>query len=440
MTQVRINGVAQQSVAEAQPDRLTPERLRTIVESAHLNFLIGAGTSSPYFAALGNIEDALTELSDVDAPEPSKALVRASIQAYFFEKVLAPNANIVKRDASAESVLRSYACFVRTLNRILLRRRSTLLSKQVNIFTTNVDMLFEVAMEEIGVDFSDGFSGKIRPKFDLGDFGTLRYRMGSRYEHRFEVPVFNLVKIHGSAAWSQYERENRKADIYFDHALTLVTEVGEQLQAAKPHLLAVLTDPQSEGQGSTIRPIGDLVAEADGCLEDAYWIGTKDETLAAVETFTAQYRSLGIVNPDKRKFATTVLNETYYELIRRLANELEKENSVLFVHGFSFRDEHLRDLVLRAARTNPTLQVIVFCYSREGLQSYEQFLPDAEVKNGNIEFVVPAKPGDGEEERKICLDILESDYFAPIVRDKIPDPDQRIELDIRAPMMETPDD
>lgn len=440
MTQVRINGVAQQSVAEAQPDRLTPERLRTIVESAHLNFLIGAGTSSPYFAALGNIEDALTELSDVDAPEPSKALVRASIQAYFFEKVLAPNANIVKRDASAESVLRSYACFVRTLNRILLRRRSTLLSKQVNIFTTNVDMLFEVAMEEIGVDFSDGFSGKIRPKFDLGDFGTLRYRMGSRYEHRFEVPVFNLVKIHGSAAWSQYERENRKADIYFDHALTLVTEVGEQLQAAKPHLLAVLTDPQSEGQGSTIRPIDDLVAEADGCLEDAYWIGTKDETLAAVETFTAQYRSLGIVNPDKRKFATTVLNETYYELIRRLANELEKENSVLFVHGFSFRDEHLRDLVLRAARTNPTLQVIVFCYSREGLQSYEQFLPDAEVKNGNIEFVVPAKPGDGEEERKISLDILESDYFAPIVRDKIPDPDQRIELDIRAPMMETPDD
>jgi hypothetical protein len=440
VTQVRINGVAQQSVAEAQPDRLTPERLRTIVESAHLNFLIGAGTSSPYFAALGNIEDALTELSDVDAPEPSKALVRASIQAYFFEKVLAPNANIVKRDASAESVLRSYACFVRTLNRILLRRRSTLLSKQVNIFTTNVDMLFEVAMEEIGVDFSDGFSGKIRPKFDLGDFGTLRYRMSSRYEHRFEVPVFNLVKIHGSAAWSQYERENRKADIYFDHALTLVTEVGEQLQAAKPHLLAVLTDPQSEGQGATIRPIGDLVAEADGCLEDAYWIGTKDETLAAVETFTAQYRSLGIVNPDKRKFATTVLNETYYELIRRLANELEKENSVLFVHGFSFRDEHLRDLVLRAARTNPTLQVIVFCYSREGLQSYEQFLPDAEVKNGNIEFVVPAKPGDGEEERKISLDILESDYFAPIVRDKIPDPDQRIELDIRAPMMETPDD
>lgn len=442
MTQVRINGVAQQPISEAQPSRLTPERLRTVVESAHLNFLIGAGTSSPYFAALGNIEDALEEVADVDAPEHAKALVRASIQAYFFENVLAPNAKIIERDESAEDVLRSYATFVRTLNRILLRRRSTLLSKQANIFTTNVDMLFEVAMEEIGIDFSDGFSGKIRPKFDLGDFSTLHFRVGSRYEHRFEVPVFNLVKIHGSAAWRQHERENRKADIYFDHGLTLVGEVGYLLHAAKPHLLSVLVDPQPEGEGPTIRPIDELVTEADKYLQDLDLLGTGDGALtpAAVEAFSAGYGKLGIVNPDKRKFATTVLNETYYELIRRLANELEKENSVLFVHGFSFRDEHLRDLVLRAARTNPTLQVIVFCYSRGGLQGYEQLLPDAAVKNGNIELVVPAEPGEGEEERKISLDVLESDYFAPIVRDKIADPDQRIELDIRASMTETSGD
>lgn len=408
--------------------------MRTIVESAHLNFLIGAGTSSPYFAALGNIEDALTQVADSQAPEAAKALVRASIQAYFFEQVLAPNTKIIERDASAESVLQSYARFVRTLNRILLRRRSTLLSKQVNIFTTNVDMLFEVAMEEIGIDYSDGFSGKIRPKFDLGDFSTLRFRTGSRYEHRFEVPVFNLVKIHGSAAWRQHERESRKADIYFDHTLTLVTEAGAKLEAAQPHLIAVLVDPQPEGQGPAIRPIDDLIVEAVERLGEA------DKLSPEVEAFAASYNGLGIVNPDKRKFATTVLNETYYELIRRLANELEKENSVLFVHGFSFRDEHLRDIVLRAARTNPTLQVIVFCYSRGGIQSYEQLLPDTDIKNGNIEFVAPAEPGEGEEERKISLDVLESDYFAPIVRDKIADPDQRIELDIRASMTETSGD
>ena len=304
----------------------------------------------------------------------------------------------------------------------------------MNIFTTNVDMLFEVAMEEIGIDYSDGFNGKIRPKFDLGDFSTLRFRTGNRYERRFEVPVFNLIKIHGSAAWRQHEREHRKADIYFDHTLSLVSEAGSQLEVARPHLIDVLVDPQPEGQGPTIRPIDELIVDAD------HRLGGADKEPQEVEAFAATYNRLGIVNPDKRKFATTVLNETYYELIRRFANELEKENSVLFVHGFSFRDEHLRDIVLRAARTNPTLQVFVFCYSRGGLQLYEQLLPDADVKNGNIEFVAPAEPPEGKRERKISLDVLESDYFAPIVPDKIPDPDQRIEIDIHTSTTETSGD
>ncbi|MFZ2242139.1 MAG: hypothetical protein WAV90_21695 [Gordonia amarae] len=429
MTDVRINGLAQQPVVGARTGRLTPERLRTVVESAHLNFLIGAGTSIPFFAPLGNIEEALTDLADTAAPHAAKLLTRASIQAYFFENVLAPNTKVIERAACTETVLRSYTTFVRTLNRILLRRHSTLLSKQVNIFTTNVDMLFEVAMEQLGVDFSDGFSGKIRPKFDLGDFNTLRFRMGSRYEHRFEVPVFNLVKIHGSASWREHGREGQKADIYFDHGLTLVKEVEGLLDTAKEHLLPVLVDPQPKGRGPTIRPITDLVTAAEQFLEGLDPHAAK-ETEKSVGAFSEAHNRLGIVNPDKRKFATTVLNETYYELIRRFANELEKENSVLFVHGFSFRDEHLRDLVLRAARTNPTLQVIVFCYSRTGLKDYQTLLPDTEVKNGNIQFVCPDEPSEDEEERKINLDVLESNYFAPIVHDKVLSPDQRIELDI----------
>jgi len=399
------------------------------VESTHLNFLIGAGTPIPFFAPLGNIEEALTELADSTASETAKLLVRASIQAYFFENVLVPNTKVIERDATADSVLRSYAAFVRTLNRILLRRHTTLLPKQANIFTTNVDMVFEVAMEDLGIDFSDGFSGKIRPKFDLGDFSTLRFRTGSRYEHRFEVPVFNLVKIHGSASWRQHERAGWKADIYFDHGLTLVREVEELLNAARRHLLPILVSSESDGAGSTIRPVSELVAEAERA-------SLKPSAVAAIEAFVTGYARLGIVNPDKRKFATTVLNETYYELIRRFANELEKENSVLFVHGFSFRDEHLRDLVLRAARTNPILQVIVFCYSRADKEDFEQRLPETEVKNGNIQLVTPDDPREDEDERKITLDVLESDFFAPIVRDKVPEPDQRIELEIRTPSAE----
>lgn len=439
MNRMHCNNAVQRST---DGDQSRIEKLRTIVESAHLNFLIGAGTPSPYFSALGNIEDTLEELANTETSEHTKELIRASTQAYFFENVLARNIEIIKRDKTAEDVLRSYELFIRTLNRILLRRRSTLLSKQINIFTTNVDMLFEVAMEEVDIDYSDGFNGKIRPKFDLGDFSTLRFRVGSRYEHRFEVPVFNLIKIHGSAAWSVQEQEKRKSAIYFDHGLTFVDKLGELLEEAKPYLLTGEDYLQSKEEGPTIRPIKELVEEAEkrlwkyNILEAVEAFSAKYGELAivnpdkrkipeAVEAFSAKYGELGIVNPDKRKFATTVLNETYYELIRRLANELEKENSVLFVHGFSFRDEHLRDIVLRAARTNPTLQVIVFCYSREDRQSYRQLLPDADVKNGNIEFFDPTAPSEGEEERKISLDVLVSDYLTPIV----PDSDKQREHD-----------
>ncbi|MBN7498403.1 hypothetical protein D2E92_23055 [Mycobacteroides abscessus] len=425
MTDVRINGVRQQPIAEGAASGIAPDRLRTIIQDSRLNFLIGAGTSSSFFASLGNIEQALTELAALEGSTESKLLVRASIQAYFFENVLVPNRRILARDQSAEGVLLSYARFLRTLNRILTKRHSSLLAKQVNVFTTNVDMVFEVALEQLGIDYSDGFSGKIRPRFDLGDFNTLRFRTGSRYEHRSEVPVFNLVKLHGSAAWRQEARDGDKTDIFFDHGLSLVEDVESNLGAARAHLLDVLVEPQPpEGQGPTIRPVGDLLSYADCAIQ-------ADPDLSGVQRFTDAYGGLGIVNPDKRKFATTVMNETYYELIRRFANELERENSVLFVHGFSFRDEHLRDLVLRAARTNPTLQVIVFCFSRKDREAYTRLLPDTEVKNGNILFVAPAGPPEGETERFATLDVVEEQYFAPVVADRLPQPDQRIELDIR---------
>jgi hypothetical protein len=144
-------------------------------------------------------------------------------------------------------------------------------------------------------------------------------------------------------------------------------------------------------------------------------------------TFADAYQMIQIVNPEKTKFASTVLNKTYYELIRRFANELEKENSVLLVHGFSFRDEHLRDLVLRASATNPTLQVIVFCFDRAACAEIGGLLPDERVKNGNILLVQPPEAKKSKE-RKITLDVLVEDYLKPILDENPAEVDQVIEL------------
>ncbi|MDD2818116.1 MAG: SIR2 family protein [Candidatus Nanopelagicales bacterium] len=417
MTEVRVNGVPRKSLLSGPAVGISPDRLRTIVQDCHLNFLIGAGTPSAYFGVLGNIEDALSQLAESTADEGVKAIVRASIQAHFFDSVLAPNLEVIERDASTEEVLTSYAKFLQTLNRILLKRHSSILAKQVNVFTTNVDMVFEVAFEQMGIDFSDGFSGKIRPRFDLGDFSTIRFRLASRFEQRSEVPVFNLVKMHGSAGWLQEERSAGKVEIIFDHGLSLVTETKAALNAARADLITIASRDDLDTDA--------LIAKSPpGAVP------------ATVTSFSESYAKLGIVNPDKQKFATTVLNETYYELIRRFANELEKENSALFVHGFSFRDEHLRDVAVRAARSNPTLQVIVFCYSRGDLANYQKLIPDTDIKNGNIQFVLPPEPGEDEDERVATLDVVTSAYFEPIIADKFPEAAQRIELDIRVPSEE----
>lgn len=372
---------------------LSVERLRTLVQDAHLSFLLGAGTASPYFALLGGVENALTELEQSDAPAAERGIARASVQAYFFESVLERNIGLVHGDPGAEALLDSYGRFGRTLNRILLARRSTLLDKRVNLFTTNVDLGFEVAFERAGIEFNDGFSGRFAPVLDMSSFGSLRLRTSSRYDHRSEIPAFDLLKLHGSVGWVL---EGSRSQIRFDATLAAVREVRETLDGAREALVA-------------IRDPGDV--DVAVLLDAAAGRALTDEVLA----FTTSFERLAIVAPEKTKFAATVLSQTYYELIRRFANELERENSLLLAHGFSFRDEHLRELVLRAARTNPTLQIVVFTYSKRAALEIRALLPKDAVRNLNLTLVA------GSE---LDLNALVDEWLEPICRPQSPDPDE----------------
>lgn len=73
---------------------------------------------------------------------------------------------------------------------------------------------------------------------------------------------------------------------------------------------------------------------------------------------------LQIVLPTKKKFQTTLIEEHYFNMLRLLSYELEKEQSALIVFGFSFYDEHIADVVQRSLN-NPNLIVIVICYRND---------------------------------------------------------------------------
>ena len=73
VTEVRITTA---SASTEQPGSLPLERLRTIIQDSHLNFLIGAGTPSAFFGMLGDIENALTTLNETEADDSTKSCVR----------------------------------------------------------------------------------------------------------------------------------------------------------------------------------------------------------------------------------------------------------------------------------------------------------------------------------------------------------------------------
>lgn len=122
-------------------NHLSVEELRDIVQDAHLNFLLGAGASADLFDPLGDVEDWLAYLAQNDDESNTKLnRVRASVYAYFFEGVIDPNTSVINESPKANQILDTYRGFLRTLNTLLVRRRSSILDKQVNLFTTNVDL------------------------------------------------------------------------------------------------------------------------------------------------------------------------------------------------------------------------------------------------------------------------------------------------------------
>ncbi|VVH65534.1 FIG036446: hypothetical protein [uncultured Gammaproteobacteria bacterium] len=331
------------------------KNIKKSIASANINFLIGSGVSAPFLETLTDIEKQLSE-----AEESKNSDEEIKIKKKYFEKSISGNIFLLPEQIRCPffriDVLEQYKEFYKTINALILQRESSLLSKQVNIFTTNVDILSEIALEETGVEFNDGFHGRFNPKYNVGNFKKSYYKTSLHYENTSEIPVFNIIKLHGSVSW-RAEGKN----IELDKDLKLVNEIQKS-----------------------------LINEDD--------------------KFKENYDKLMIVNPSKKKFEDTVLNETHYDLLRIYNNELEKENSVLFVMGFSFADEHIRELTLRVANTNPTSIIYIFVYDKDDSEIYKELENDA--KNSNI-CLLTAKKYDFEEINKFFAGQLNKECQIP---------------------------
>ena len=323
-------------------------RIRKTINSANVNFLIGAGLSCDFLKPLRGIEEKIDEAEKNDDSQVSLELKKE-----YFEKSIVGNLGIIdnRKDSEKNEVLNNYKEFYRTINFILLERETPVLTKQVNIFTTNIDIFSEKALEETGIDFNDGFHGRFNPRYNLGNLKKSYFKTSLHYENTSEIPVFNIMKLHGSLSWKM---EN--GDIYLDNKLDLVRGVKDS--------------------------------------EDL--------------DFEDNYKRLLIVNPSRMKLADTIIHQQYYDLLRTYSNELEKENSVLFVLGFSFEDQHIRDMTLRVADSNPTLKVFILSHKHGPDTIYENL--KTQSKNKNIEILYPA------QEDKYDLETITDGIFKEVIR------------------------
>ncbi|MBK6007880.1 SIR2 family protein [Ramlibacter ginsenosidimutans] len=303
--------------------------LRTI-ESGNLNLLIGSGASAPVIPVGGDIESQINALivngKEADADALSIKLLN-SIQAPT-NLMVAGSLNDALTDLVSE-----YTALIGQLGTLLAERKTTLLPKQASIFSTNYDLLVEQAcINNPVLRLNDGFSRSAaldgRMTFSTRAFFNSTFNTGNLFNYRVEVPAINLIKLHGSVSWAKDG----------DHVIYRVEKL-EPLPATAP-------------------------AEAIRKRLDRY----------------------AVVLPQAAKFKTTLMDRTYYDLLRIYNNELDRENTSLLAFGFSFGDEHIRDITMRALK-NPTLRLMIFSYdtgAAEGfMKMFEQF--------NNVDVVHPEK-------------------------------------------------
>ena len=341
--------------------------IKDIIQSANINFLIGSGLSRPFLSTLGNIEKYLTEIYENTVIDKEvKLLVEASLINLYFKDVIYKNICVIGDCTSTDKIKTSknYSDFLTIINSLLQRRGSTILNKKVNIFTTNIDLFLETTIEKLGLEFNDGFSGRFSPTFSLSNYNKLLSKKSLYFENESKIPVFNLLKIHGSLNWK-----------YRDNTITYLTDL-KVLEDLK--ILSEVCDFISVEETDTI---DSLIKKAEFSLI------LDDIKETEINQFKDLYNTLPIVNPTKAKFKETVLDLNYYELLRFYSNELEKENSVLFVMGFSMADEHIAEMTLRLAKSNPTLTIIIFALHEAAKDEIERNLNN--TTSGNIKIFYP---------------------------------------------------
>ncbi len=318
-----------------------------------------------------------------DSNEPYKEVMKASLFKAYCDGVILKNYQFPSNDLSYIETKEVYRNFLLVCNELMNKRSSQLLNKQVNLFTTNIDLLVEDAMSNSGIEINDGFRGTITPVYNESNFQISISKSSLHFHKQSEVPMFNLIKVHGAVNWVAKRNYMGGEENIIESDIFQMYYIKEALSKIDEKYFIELSKKDAIGKPID-KTFDEVKTEAETVVKDL-----KDNVY---KDFFDKYEKIVMINPTKEKFKTTVIDYHFYELMRIYSNALERENSILFVMGFSFADEHIAQITRRAADTNPTLQIIVFAYSDNDEDSYKKNLQiENGCSNNNILILTPSK-------------------------------------------------
>lgn len=384
---------------------------KRIIESSHLNFLIGSGASKPFLDTLKDIEIALDNIDKREGLEKEQNdkdvldIINTFIKRYYFKKCIQKNLDLLSADNGSNNTFVAYKSLLQSIQTILSQRSTNIISNQVNLFTTNVDVFLDLTLEELGFAYNDGFSGRTNLKFGTENYHNIINKISSYYEYQYTLPLFNLFKLHGSLNW-KYDSQIKH--ICFDSKLETTEKALESSEEIEDSV-------QCFDEKGNFKNLKDLYKEAEEHKRKLEEQGEFDKYKKRLEDFREGYDKIIIVNPRKEKFEETTLKLSYYELLRMYSNNLEKENSVLLVMGFSFADEHICNLTLRVAKSNPTLLIIIFAFDENAQKEIANRLGE----HPNIRYAVREENFTLKEANNTFFKKLSDELILPVGKENV---------------------
>ena len=220
----------------------------------------------------------------------------------------------------------------------------TILLTILTVFTTNNDLFNEKALDTLNINYNNGFGGGLEKVFNPARF---HYTFSKKIDTNLEKfePLENMVYLYKlHGSISWVEQEG--------NSLFNIQEIS--IKGGQPR---------------------------------------RKSRVLIYPTPLKQSQSLGT---------------PYADLIREFQNKLAQPNSVIFVIGYSFSDEHLNNIIYQALASNSSISVVIFGEHKD--------CPLAKINDSRIFRIF----GEDEQGEKIH-------YFKYIIEQLLPNTDENTE-------------